>query len=371
MTQRIIDWPVQMRPGSQEWELLQPKASATSAFSGATFDKLIGPPRWAFSMDLTAAPARQLPQIEATLRQLRGGLNLLRIGDMRRTGKGSVMPGGGTYWRQMLPWSSAWTRWGRVGPAPVSIAADEVTMAKATDYHQAAAVPLQVSFPYVAVLEASADVSAHVALAVAGDGVAEPLGVVFDALTGAVVSQYGAVNSCGAVAVGGRWRCWLTFGGKRAAPVLVQAYALLPAHGLIRAKMRRPILAMQAGAVPPSYVPADASGVWAEMGIEVDGAGQTGDTLATRNWPPGTLLQAGHWISYGDGMHMLLAPATPDAAGKASLWIEPPIRRSPADGAPVVVRNVTGLFKLTAGPKIRQDGMAVAGQTLNFEEYLA
>lgn len=371
MTQRIIDWPKQlrMRPGAQEWELLQPMTGSVSAFSGASYDKLIGPPRWAFSMDLTDAPASTLPQIEAALRQLRGGLNLLRIGDMRSTGRVSVVPGGGAKEVQMLPWSSQWTRWGRIGPAPVAIAGEEVEVRQTTDYFQNATASLRAGVPYVAVVEASATVSAHVALSVAGAGVAAPLGVVFDALTGAVVSQYGPVNACGSTAAGGRWRCWLTFGGQ-AGDVLAQAYALLPAHGLIHLKMRRPILAMQAGALPPAYVPADSVSVWDEYGVQVDGAGQTGATLATRNWPPGLTLRAGHWISYGDGMHMLLEAATPDSDGKVQLWIEPPIRRSPADGAPVVVRNVTGLFKLKVSPKIRQEGMAVKGQTLTFEEDL-
>lgn len=40
MTQRIIDWPKQlrMRPGAQEWELLQPMTGSVSAFSGASYD---------------------------------------------------------------------------------------------------------------------------------------------------------------------------------------------------------------------------------------------------------------------------------------------------------------------------------------------
>ncbi|MEQ6474019.1 hypothetical protein [Comamonas sp. wu1-DMT] len=154
-------------------------------------------------MDLTDAPASMLPQIEAALRQLRGGLNLLRIGDMRRTGRVSVVPGGGAKEVQMLPWSSQWTRWGRIGPAPVAIAGEEVEVRQTTDYFQNATAALRAGVPYVAVVEASATVSAHVALSVAGAGVAAPLGVVFDALTGAVVSQYGPVNACGAAAAGG------------------------------------------------------------------------------------------------------------------------------------------------------------------------
>lgn len=369
MTQRIIEWPATLRPGSQEWGLLQPMVSSTSAFSGATFDKLIGPPRWAFSMDLPDAPASKLPQIEAALRQMRGGLNLLRIGDLRRTGH-SLVPGGGRRAAQLLPWSSLWTRWGRVGPAPVSIVSDEATVSSATDYFQATAEPVRAGTPYVAVLEASSETPAQVALAVAGGGVDAPLGAVFNALTGELLSQYGAVTSASAALVDGRWRCWLTFVATTTGEALVQAYALLPAHGLQSVRMRRPQLAMHVGAVPPAYVSANETATWSELGVMVDGGGQVGDTLATRDWPPGLTLKAGHWISYGDGMHQLLQDATPDADGKAQLWIEPPIRRSPADGDAVSVRNVTGLFKLKTAPRVRQEGMLVRGLTLEFEEYL-
>ena len=151
---------------------------------------------------------------------------------------------------------------------------------------------------------------------------------------------------------------------------MVQAYALLPAHGLHKVTMRRPVLATHSGQMPPAYVSAGATGVWVELGVEVDGGAQVGDMLATRGWPPGAVLKAGHWINYGDGLHQLLSAVTPDANGKAQLWIEPPIRRSPADGAVVTARNVTGLFKLKAGPKVRQEGLHVPGQTLTFEEYL-
>lgn len=102
MTQRIIDWPAALRPGAQEWHLLQPMVSSTSAFSGATFDKLIGPPRWAFSLDVPDQPARKLPEIESAVRSMRGGLNLVRVGDMRRT-RLPMGAAGGRVLSQLLP----------------------------------------------------------------------------------------------------------------------------------------------------------------------------------------------------------------------------------------------------------------------------
>lgn len=371
MTERVIDWPDDVKLGAQEWELLQPKVSSRSAFSGAARNMLIGPPRWSISIDLTARRAEDLARLESTVRQLRNGLNLVRLRDYRRTGRTSVLPGGGLRGVQLLRWSGVWSRWGRVGPLPVSSPGGEVTMHHTTDYYQADVEQLAGGIYYVLALDVIAPASAQVAIAVSGAAVDGPLGAIFDAHTGAFVSQYGAVTARGAVDVGGHWRCWLTFRAQRSGESVIQAYALLPDHGLHSLTMRRPQLAMQVAAGAPSYVVATDSTVWTDMPVIVSGAGQVGDTLATAGWPPGVTLTAGHWISYGDGMHMLLGDAVPDADGEAALWIEPPIRRSPAHGQPVTIRGVTGLFRLTSSPRIRQEqGILVPGQTLTFEEEL-
>lgn len=371
MTERIIDWPDDVRISAQEWELLQPRVSSRSAFSGAVRNRLIGPPRWTFAIDTTSRRAEDLARLESTVRKLRGGLNLVRMRDMRRTGTATVLPGNGLRGVQMLRWSGVWSRWGRVGPLPVSGPGGEVTMHHATDYYQADVEPLTGGIYYALALDVSADAPAQVAIAVSGASVDGPLGAIFDAHTGAYISQYGAVSAHGAVDVGGHWRCWLTFRAERSGDAVIQAYALLPVHGMHSITMRRPQLAMQVAPGAPSYVAATDSTIWTDMPVVVDGAGQGGDMLNTMGWPPGVRLTAGHWISYGDGMHMLLDDAVPDADGKAALWIEPPIRRSPAHGQAVTIRGVTGLFRLTSSPRIRQEqGIVVPGQTLTFEEEL-
>jgi hypothetical protein len=83
----------------------------------------------------------------------------------------------------------------------------------------------------------------------------------------------------------------------------------------------------------------------------VDGAGQTGLTLATRGWPASTLvLKAGDYIQLGSAsathLHMLTADATSDAAGLVTLDLWPRLRTTPADGGLIVVSNTVGQWHL-------------------------
>jgi len=86
---------------------------------------------------------------------------------------------------------------------------------------------------------------------------------------------------------------------------------------------------------------------------QVDGAGQDGTTLETKGWTPSTtgILKKGSMIQYGTGelarLHMLVADADSDAAGKASLEIRPALRYSPADSAPIVINDAKGVFRLS------------------------
>lgn len=366
MTQRIIDWPAVLRPGAQEWHLIQPMVSSTSAFSGATFDKLIGPPRWAFSLDVPDQPARMLPAIESAVRSFRGGLNLVRVGDMRRT-RLALGPLGGRVLSQLLPWT-AWARWERVGPEP-AVAGEVLTAQKASAVHQLTQEPVRTGLQYTAVLEVTALTPVHAALGIAGPGVANPLGVVVNAQTGEVVSQYGPVVASGSVAEGGFHRVWVRFRADADQVVHLTGYAMQGTYEPTAVQLRRPVLAMHALMEPEPFVPSSGMAVWGDAQITIDGADQTGDVLATAGWLPNTRIEAGHWLNYGDGMHQLIEYAAVDGEGRATLRIEPPIRRSPVHAAPVTIRNVTSLFKLKTQPRIRQEGMVVKGFTLEFEEW--
>ena len=369
MTQRIIEWPATLRPGSQEWGLLQPMVSSTSAFSGATFDKLIGPPRWAFSMDLPDAPARMLPKIEATLRQMRGGLNLLRIGDMRRTGKQSIVPGAERWPVNLLAWSGQMNRWSIAGPAPALEAGGVVRVEKATSISTFTAEPMRAGFTYVVCAEVVSDVSAKVSFSISAGPTDQQMGVIFDALTGAEIARYGSMAFSKSKTAQG-WKFWATLHCERDSQPLVQLHALLAARETANIRFSKPVVALVVSGVPPAYVETAGTAAYTQVNVEVDGAGQGGDTLNTRGWIPGSKIKAGCWINYGDGMHQVLNAPAVGSDGRAQLWIEPPIRRSPADGTAVTMRDVTGLFKLKTAPRVRQEGMLVRGLTLEFEEYL-
>jgi hypothetical protein len=84
----------------------------------------------------------------------------------------------------------------------------------------------------------------------------------------------------------------------------------------------------------------------------VDGASQTGHTLAVRGGPLSTTgwLKAGDWLQLGSGsttrLHKVVADAATDGTGDATLDIWPRLRSSPADGATVTIASCKGLFQL-------------------------
>lgn len=84
----------------------------------------------------------------------------------------------------------------------------------------------------------------------------------------------------------------------------------------------------------------------------VSGAGQTGAALVTTGWTPSItgILKAGDYIQLGSGsasrLHQVLQNASSDGSGVATLDIWPPLRSSPANGAPVVISAPKGVFAL-------------------------
>lgn len=86
----------------------------------------------------------------------------------------------------------------------------------------------------------------------------------------------------------------------------------------------------------------------------VDGASQTGDTLAIKGATVGqsNWLRAGDYISLGSGvnthLHKVLTDANTDSIGDVTVDIWPELRTSPANNDPVTVSSCKGLFRLAS-----------------------
>lgn len=109
----------------------------------------------------------------------------------------------------------------------------------------------------------------------------------------------------------------------------------------------------------------------------VDGASQTGLTLAVKGGPLSTTnwLKAGDWIQLGSGsstrLHKVLVAASTNGTGRCTLDIWPRLRSSPADGASVVITSCKGLFQLTSNMQDYEIGAAmIYGYTLACRERL-
>ena len=93
------------------------------------------------------------------------------------------------------------------------------------------------------------------------------------------------------------------------------------------------------------------SGSWAGAPV-VDGASQTGQTLAIRGFTASqtNVAKAGDYLQVGIGetqrLHKVLKDANSDGSGKATLDIFPRLRESPADGATIVTSSPEGVFRL-------------------------
>ncbi len=85
----------------------------------------------------------------------------------------------------------------------------------------------------------------------------------------------------------------------------------------------------------------------------VNGASQTGKTLATDGWTPTItgILLAGDFIAYDTPsgwrqLHMVVLDANSDGSGLSTLTITPPIRESPANNATIIIASPTCVMML-------------------------
>lgn len=100
-------------------------------------------------------------------------------------------------------------------------------------------------------------------------------------------------------------------------------------------------------------------------------ASNLGNTLVVDGWTPNTpgVLRAGSWLRVWGELKRLSVDASSDAAGRAVLMFEPPLRAAPAVGAGLVLAKATAKFMLTTEhATMKQDGSRVAGGSYTFEE---
>ena len=102
----------------------------------------------------------------------------------------------------------------------------------------------------------------------------------------------------------------------------------------------------------------------------VDGANQTGSVLNIRGCTASQdFLKVGDYITVNNELKRLIADANADAAGNTVLRFEPNLRRSPADGDAVIVRNAYAVMRLSDDKQNKTKRVPMFGSvTLNLIE---
>lgn len=108
----------------------------------------------------------------------------------------------------------------------------------------------------------------------------------------------------------------------------------------------------------------------------VDGAEQTGDTLAVRGFTPNYVAKESFWLTIVDAsdrayLHSVETTVVADGSGEATLQIEPPLRADFADGATIEMGKpfMHGFVDLPAFEVDYIEAKFTAGLTFPLEEY--
>lgn len=82
----------------------------------------------------------------------------------------------------------------------------------------------------------------------------------------------------------------------------------------------------------------------------VNGAGQTGNSLATSGWTANitNILRSGDYFTVNGELKRLISDANSNGSGQATLNFEPALRASPSNSAPLNVATPTAEFVLAA-----------------------
>lgn len=101
----------------------------------------------------------------------------------------------------------------------------------------------------------------------------------------------------------------------------------------------------------------------------VDGGGQAGAQLITRNWSPSIIvLRMGDYITVNDQLLEVLKDVTSNAQGIAVLPVSPWLRMPPANGATVNYQQPYAVMRLTRDDTRLTVQALIAGGTLECRE---
>lgn len=153
----------------------------------------------------------------------------------------------------------------------------------------------------------------------------------------------------------GWWECQLT---------------LPPLVGTTRVNSWRSFIAQARGRTNDFQIPVDPTAQSAAVATPlVNGAGQTGRSLASDGWPlSSTVLQAGQFITINNQLLQLTANVVSNGTGQATLTFEPPIRVSPADNAAIEFKNPYCLMYMVEEPTLSVEAGYVYSLSLNLRE---
>lgn len=368
-----VEWPPELVPQASQWGLIPAHALSLSSFSGAAEVLITGPSRWGFTVSTTPALAgrRDMPahlrreRWDAFIHSLRNGVNTVRAWDWRdriTLGRDPERP---SVYRQMLLMSSHWQHWGRA-IAHGSVSGNTLTVSATNDYYDLAAVPAVAGRAYCFAVDVRSPTPAHLTLGL-GDGTHGTVGALFRATTGTIDHRIGGALA-GRYGMGSGWsRVWVAAPAIAAGALTVHLYVLNPAGAAVQ--LRRPQLS-EWGAVP-LYTQSHGSPI-AGSNLPtpfVVGAGQSGSALVTSGWLPGSPLERGGKFEVGGELKVLLSDTVADGGGGATLSFEPPMRRTPSNGAPVRVERPRAEFRLrTDRAGFMQTGHVADSLDLTFEE---
>jgi len=98
---------------------------------------------------------------------------------------------------------------------------------------------------------------------------------------------------------------------------------------------------------------------------------RSGDYIVLDDVTPsiGDYLKAGDYISFNNELHIVTQDALSNSAGRAGVYIAPPVRKAPTTaGDSVLVRNATGVFMMTNNPQWRTQAPYISTITIEAVE---